>query len=212
MALPALGSEGFRVESFITTTTPSKTVWVVNIPKQRRGCGLRHLTKLASVWIFAGGQCARTPRGHFLHRAARCSDWSATNCRRLQPLNDLDLSAGTSREICRRNTLNCGFRQDNLPLERGHLLDSAKITIQGWVTRTACATRQALRPSHFLPALAQIKPGNWWGRSATSTFGPALRCSAPLKVLRTRIRNIATQLFPADQLLATEVQVSTNTR
>ncbi|MCP3020332.1 ATP-binding protein [Cupriavidus basilensis] len=198
-----LMSEGLRVESFATTDT-AKSVWVVHVPKHAP-----RLPVLAheQAWQRVGDSLVElTPerRDAILREPLAGADWS----KELAPgatLDDLDPEAlAKVRETFAARPQNQHFA-DALPgwsLET--LLDKAKLTINGKVTRAALLLLGKPESDHLLPrANAQLV----WKLEAEERsyehFGPPFLLTTT--ELLHCIRNIRFKIFPDNQLLATEV-------
>lgn len=200
---PNLNSEGLQVE-VLTADDTGKIVWIIHIP--------RHLPRRPvyahdRAWQRVGESLVELRQERLdaiLAEPVDLEDWSA----KLVPeatLNDLDpeavaLARTKFKERNQRAPFYAQIDGWDIPL----FLDRAKLTVNGGLTRAALLLLGGPSASHLLsPHPAQVTWKLEAEDRAYEHFGPPflLNTTAVLH----RIRNVNHKLFPAKELLATEV-------
>lgn len=197
-----LNTEGLWVEVYVTADT-GKTVWVLHVPK--------HQPRLP---VYAHGKAYQRVGDSLmpirperleaiLRETVAGEDWSAG----IVPgatIDSLDQEAiSLARQMFKEKNSRQAGVVDNW--SDSAFLDKAKITVDGAVTRSALLLLGREEAVHLLsPAPAQI---TWKLASSQEQgyehFGPPFLLTTS-EVLR-RIRNVRTKIFPANQLLPTEL-------
>lgn len=198
-----LDSEGFRVEDFTTDDT-RKTVWIFHIPRHRLRLPVYAHDK---AWQRLGDALVELRderRQAILSESVELVDWSA----QVVPtatLADLDPEAlALAREKFRERHRAAPFYDEIASWAPEVFLDRAKLTVAGQVTRAALLLLGGPSAVHLLsPHPAQITWKLETEERSYEHFGPPFLLTTT-QVLQ-RIRNIKQRLFPANQLLATEV-------
>lgn len=198
-----LDSEGLRVEAHVTDGT-GKTVWVFHIPKHRPRLPVYAHDK---AWQRINDSLVemRPERlSTILAEAIELVDWSAQTVPDAT-FDDLDPDAlALAREKFKEKHRADAFHDQIDGWEVGTFLDRAKLTANGRLTRAALLLLGKPWAAHFLsPHPAQITWKLEAEELAYEHFGPPFLLNTT-QVLH-RIRNIKHKLFPANQLLATEV-------
>lgn len=199
-----LDSEGFYVEPFTTDDT-NKTVWVLHIPKHRPRLPVYAHDKAWQRLDDAMVELRDDRRETILQEAIGLADWSAE----VVPdatLADLDADALTlAREKFKERHSSASFFEQIDGWTPEVFLDRAKLTVGGKMTRAALLLLGGPTAVHYLsPHPAQITWKLDTEEHSYEHFGPPFLLTTT-QVLQ-RIRNIKQRLFPANQLLATEVQ------
>lgn len=200
---PNLDSEGFTVESIITTDT-SKTIWVFHVPSHKVRLPVYAHDKAWQRIDDSLVELRPERLATILAEPIELLDWSA----HIVPdasLDDLDPAAlALAREKFREKNQTTSFANEIPYWDMRTFLDKAKITIQGNITRSALILLGKPESVHFLsPAMTQITWKLEGEERAYEHFEPPFLL-ATTSVLH-RIRNIKYKIFPDSQLLATEV-------
>ena len=198
-----LDSERFHVEPFTTDDT-LKTVWVFHIPQHRPRLPVYAHDKAWQRLDDALVELRDDRRETILHESIGLVDWTAE----VMPgatLADLDPDAlALAREKFKERHSSASFFAQIEGWTPEVFLDRAKLTVGGQMTRAALLLLGGPTAVHYLsPHPAQI---TWKLDTEERTyehFGPPFLLTTT-QVLQ-RIRNIKQRLFPANQLLATEV-------
>lgn len=198
-----LDSEGFRVEPFVTDDT-QKTVWILHVPKHRPRLPAYAHDK---AWQRLDDQLVemRAERlDAILNEPVELVDWSAQVVRGAT-LADLDADAlKLAREKFKERHRAAPFYDEIDAWTPEVFLDRAKLTAGGQMTRAALLLLGGTAAVHLLsPHPAQITWKLETEERSYEHFGPPFLLTTT-QVLQ-RIRNIKQRLFPANQLLATEV-------
>lgn len=153
---PNLSSEGFHVESFITTDT-SKTVWVLHIPKhQPRRPVLAHNRPWQRVEDSLVRMRTEREQAILNEPLTKIDDWSAEIC----PKATIADLSGDAILKARENYKNKFPEQVAEVDQWGDItfLNKAKLTIRGKITRTAILLLGNPESEHFInPAIAKIR-------------------------------------------------------
>lgn len=199
-----LNSENFRVDEFMTTDT-GRVVWVFHIPKHDPRLPVYAHGK---AWQRIGDSLVsmRSERlSTILLETVETVDWSATIIDDAV-LTDLDEEAlAKARDKFKERNTNAAWHEEIDKWDWPTLLDKAKLTVNGKLTRAAILLLGKDTPArhHLSPHPAQITWKLEGDDPAYEHFGPPfiLTTSEVLK----RIRNVPQKLFPKNQLLAVEV-------
>ncbi|MBE0504035.1 MAG: putative DNA binding domain-containing protein [Desulfuromonadales bacterium] len=199
---PNLDSEGFQVEVLSTETT--KTVWVFHIPKHQSRLPVYAHDKAWQRIHDSLVEMRPERLAAILAESIEVVDWSAQVVASAQ-LSDLNPAAlAMARTKFKEKNQNSSFSRDIDDWDDLTLLDKAKVTIQGQMTRAALLLLGNPEASHFLlPHPAQI---TWKLESEEKDyrhFGPPFLLETT-GVLQC-IRNTKHKIFPDSQLLSTEV-------
>ena len=198
-----LDSEGFQLDEFKTSDT-LKTVWAFKIP--------RHKPRLPvyahdTAWQRIGDSLVTLSPERLdaiLAEPVEVEDWSAQMVQGASVHNLDPAAVRLAREKFKEKHRTAPFADKIEGWDDLTLLDKAKITSQGNITRAALLLLGKLESVHFLsPAPAQITWKLEGEERAYEHFGPPFLLTTT-EVLR-RIRNINYKIFPDNQLLATEV-------
>lgn len=200
---PNLDSEGFQIESFITSDT-GKTVWVLHIPRHRPRLPV-YAHDIAWQRLEDSLIELRPERlTAILAEPTEVVDWTAEVIPKAV-LADLDDKAlDKAREKFKEKNRTAAYAGEIDEWDDLTFLDKAKITIQGKITRATLLLLGKSESSHFLlPHPAQITWKLAAEEKAYEHFAPPFLL-ATTGVLR-RIRNIKYKIFPDNYLLAAEV-------
>lgn len=198
-----LDSEGFRVEPFVTDDS-RKTLWILHIPKHRLRLPVyahdKAWQRLDDVLVEMRAERLEA----ILAEPVELVDWSA----QIVPdatLADLDAGAlALAREKFKERHRAASFYNEIDAWTPEAFLDRAKLTANGGMTRAALLLLGGPSAVHLLsPHPAQISWKLETEERSYEHFGPPFLLTTT-QVLQ-RIRNIKQRLFPANQLLATEV-------
>jgi len=198
-----LNSERLHIEVFVTSNT-AKTVWVMHIPKHDARLPVYAHGK---PWQRVGDSIVpmRSERlTAILNEPLASKDWSAEGIEGAT-VADLDEDAIVkAREKFAEKHKSERWADQIHSWDTMTFLDKAKLTIQGFITRTAILLLGKPESVHFVsPALPEIT----WALDAEERsykhFGPPFLLTTT-DVLR-QIRNVPQKLFPQDQLLAVEI-------
>jgi len=200
---PNLDSEKFSVQEFITSDT-GKTVWLFNVPIHQPRLPVYAHDK---AWQRIGDSLTpmRTERlESILSESIAEMDWSSEIIDDAT-LEDLDPEAiNKAREKFIAKNQRKSFAQDIHNWDDLTLLDKAKITIKGKITRTALLLLGKNEASHLLlPNPAQITWKLETEEQAYEHFSPPFLLST--SELLQCVRNIRYKIFPDNYLLAAEV-------
>jgi len=200
---PNLDSENFSVQEFITSDT-GKTVWLFNVPVHQPRLPVYAHDK---AWQRVGDSLTpmRTERlESILSESIAEMDWSSEIIDDAT-LEDLDPEAiNKAREKFIAKNQHKSFAQDIHNWDDLTLLDKAKITIRGKITRTALLLLGKNEASHLLlPNPAQITWKLETEEQAYEHFSPPFLLST--SELLQCVRNIRYKIFPDNYLLAAEV-------
>lgn len=198
-----LDSEGFYVEPFTTDDT-KKTVWVFHIPKHRPRLPVYAHDKAWQRLNDTLVELRDDRRETILHEPIGLVDWTAE----VVPdatLADLDADAlALAREKFKERHSSASFFGQIDGWTSEVFLDRAKLTVGGKMTRATLLLLGNPTAVHYLsPHPAQITWKLDTEERSYEHFGPPFLLTTT-QVLQ-RIRNIKQRLFPANQLLATEV-------
>ncbi len=198
-----LDSEGFRVEPLLTDDT-RKTVWVLHIPKHKPRLPVYAHDKAWQRLDDSLVEMRSERLDVILGEAVDVVDWSA----QVVPaatLADLDSSAlALARQKFKERHATAAFFDQIDSWSPEVFLDRAKLTANGQLTRAALLLLGGPSAVHLLsPHPAQITWKLETEERSYEHFGPPFLLTTT-QVLQ-RIRNIKQRLFPANQLLATEV-------
>lgn len=198
-----LDSEGFRIEPFVTDDT-RKTVWVLHIPKHQPRLPVYAHDKAWQRLDDSLIEMRSERRDAILAEPVDVEDWSA----QVVPAATLaDLDAGAlalARQKFKERHQTASFFDQIEGWSPEVFLDRAKLTANGQVTRAALLLLGGPSAVHLLsPHPAQITWKLDTEERSYEHFGPPFLLTTT-QVLQ-RIRNIKQRLFPANQLLATEV-------
>lgn len=200
---PNLDCEGLSVDVWVTQDT-GKTVWVIHIPKHRPRLPVYAHDK---AWQRLGESLVEMRPERLeaiLAEPIETVDWSA----QMVPdatIDDLDPDALTlAREKFKERHRGDAFHDQIDGWEVGSFLDRVKLAVHGQLTRAALLLLGRPSATHFLsPHPAQITWKLEAEERAYEHFGPPFLLTTT-QVLH-RIRNVKLKLFPAHQLLASEV-------
>ena len=200
---PNLDAEALRAEAFVTEDS-GKTVWVLHIPRHRPRLPVYAHDK---AWQRLSDRLVEMRPERLeaiLDEPIELVDWSV----QVVPAATVaDLDAGAlalARQKFKERHATAPFLDqiDTWPAEV--FLDRAKLTANGRITRAALLLLGGASAVHLLsPNPAQITWKLETEERAYEHFGPPFLLTTT-QVLQ-RIRNIKQRLFPANQLLATEV-------
>ena len=198
-----LDSEGLRVEELVARDS-GKVVWVFHIPQHRPRLPVYAHEK---AWQRVDDSLVdiRPERlSAILAESVESVDWSAA----LVPgatLNDLDPQAvSLARAKFKETNQKKAFFEEIDGWDVPVFLDRAKLTVGGVLTRAALLLLGGPSALHLLsPHPAQITWKLEGEERAYEHFGPPFLLTTT-EVL-SRIRNVRHKLFPAKELLATEV-------
>lgn len=198
-----LDSEGFRVEPFIADDT-HKTVWVLHLPRHRPRLPVYAHDKAWQRLDDALVEMRPERLEAILNEPVELVDWSA----QVVPgatLADLGADAlKLAREKFKERHRAAPFYEEIDAWTPEVFLDRAKLTAGGQMTRAALLLLGGPSAVHLLsPHPAQITWKLETEERSYEHFGPPFLLTTT-QVLQ-RIRNIKQRLFPANQLLATEV-------
>lgn len=198
-----LDSEGFRIEPFVTDDT-RKTVWVLHVPRHQPRLPVyahdKAWQRLDDVLV----EMRAERLAAILAEPVDLVDWSA----QVVPAATLaDLDAGAlalARQKFKERHQTASFFDQIDAWSPEVFLDRARLTANGQVTRAALLLLGGPSAVHLLsPHPAQITWKLETEERSYEHFGPPFLLTTT-QVLQ-RIRNIKQRLFPANQLLATEV-------
>lgn len=198
-----LDSEGFRIEPFVTDDT-RKTVWVLHVPRHQPRLPVyahdKAWQRLDDVLV----EMRAERLAAILAEPVDLVDWSA----QVVPAATLaDLDAGAlalARQKFKERHQIASFFDQIDAWSPEVFLDRARLTANGQVTRAALLLLGGPSAVHLLsPHPAQITWKLETEERSYEHFGPPFLLTTT-QVLQ-RIRNIKQRLFPANQLLATEV-------
>lgn len=197
-----LPTEGLKVEA-ITTSDTNQTIWLVHIPKHApRQPVISH----SKAWQRVGDSLvAMRPERHaaILSEALVGEDWSAAVVANAT-LDDLDPEAiAKAREKFTEKNQRERWAKDIVNWTDVQFLDKAKITVHGQITRAALLLLGKAESTHLLsPHPAEIT----WKIASERV---AKHFTIPFIFATTEaakhIRNPNIKLFPATELLATEL-------
>ncbi|MBY0429677.1 MAG: ATP-binding protein, partial [Rhodospirillales bacterium] len=198
-----LDSEGFHVEAHVTEDT-AKTIWVFHIPKHHPRLPVYAHDKAWQRINDSLVEMRPERRNTILAEPIEQVDWSAQTVADAS-FDNLDAEAlALAREKFKEKHRADAFHDQIDGWECGTFLDRAKLAANGRLTRAALLLLGKPSAAHFLsPHPAQI---TWKLEAEERTyehFGPPFLLTTT-QVLH-RIRNIKHKLFPANQLLSTEV-------
>lgn len=196
-----LNTEGLRVERFETSDT-GRTVWVLHIPKHRPRLPV-YAHKQAWQRIEDSLIPMRPERLEaILNETVAGEDWSAVVVPAAS-LTHLDLDAiRVARQKFKEKNARLAHEVDSW--SDVQFLDKAKLTAGGGVTRAALLLLGKPESTHLLsPNPVQITWKLQGEESAYEHFGPPFLLTTS-EVL-AQIRNIRIKLFPANQLIPTEL-------
>ncbi|MFC5300889.1 RNA-binding domain-containing protein [Azospira restricta] len=198
-----LDSEGFRVEPFLTDDT-RKTVWVLHIPKHKPRLPVYAHDKAWQRLDDSLVEMRSERLDAILGESVDVVDWSAQVVPAAMPA-DLDLGALVlARQKFKERHPTAAFFDQIDSWSTEVFLDRAKLTANGQLTRAALLLLGGPSAVHLLsPHPAQITWKLETEERSYEHFGPPFLLTTT-QVLQ-RIRNIKQRLFPANQLLATEV-------
>lgn len=200
---PNLNSEKLTVQEFITSDT-GKSVWIFNVPRhQPRQPVYAH----DKAWQRVGDSLTLMRQERLesiLAEPMTNTDWSSEIIADAT-LDDLDSEAiNKAREKFIAKNQHKSFAQDIHSWDDLTLLDKAKITISGKITKTALLLLGKSEASHFLlPNPAQITWKLETEEKAYEHFAPPFLLST--SELLQCVRNIRYKIFPDNYLLAAEV-------
>ena len=200
---PNLDSENLSVEE-LTTSNTGKTVWIFRVPRHQPRLPVYAHDK---AWQRIGDSLVllRSERlESILAETLMDVDWSSKIVDGAT-LADLDPAAiSKAREKFTEKNQNTTFATKIGGWDDLTLLDKAKITIKGQVTRAALLLLGKSEASHLLlPNPAQITWKLEPEERAYEHFSPPFLLTT--SALLQRIRNIRYKIFPDNYLLATEV-------
>ncbi|MDB5096421.1 MAG: transcriptional regulator [Cyanobacteria bacterium RYN_339] len=198
-----LDSEGLRLETFMASDT-GRTVWVLHVPKH---LPRRPVYAHGEAWQRLGDELvAMRPERleAILAEPIEGTDWTALVVP-AATMRDVDLAAiALARVKFAEHHANASFAADLPAWSDETFLDRARLTRDGQFTRAALLLLGNEGAVHLLsPHMAQITWKLDTEERAYRHFSP------PFLVTTTQvaqqIRNVSQKLFPANQLLATEV-------
>ncbi len=197
-----LPTEGLKVEA-ITTSDTNQTIWLVHIPKHApRQPVISH----SKAWQRVGDSLvAMRPDRHaaILSEALVGEDWSAAVVANAT-LGDLDPEAiAKAREKFTEKNQRERWAKDVASWTDSQFLDKAKISTHGQITRTALLLLGRADSSHLLsPHPAEI---TWKIASERVVKHFSIPFILTTSEVAQHIRNPNIKLFPATELLATEL-------
>lgn len=198
----SLDSEGLQLEAHLTSDT-GKTVWVLAIPRHRPRLPVYAHDQ---AWQRLDDNLVRIRPERLaaiLAEPLESKDWSAQIVAEAG-LADLDPDAlRLARAKYMERNSKANFHGDIDSWTDEVLLDRAKITIGGAITRTALLLLGRPESVHFLAAPVQITWKLIGSENAYEHFSPPFLLTTT-DVLH-RIRNLTIKLFATNQLIATEV-------
>ena len=198
-----LDSEGLRLDSHVTSDT-GKKLWVLHIPKHKPRQPVYAHDK---AWQRIDDSLIPMRKERLeaiLAEPIDLADWSAGIVEGAVHA-DLDPQAlALAREKFKERNQKATFHSDIDAWSDQVLLDRAKITIGGAITRTALILLGKAESVHLLPACAQITWKLVGEESAYEHFNPPFLLGTT-GVLH-RIRNITVKLFSGNQLISTEIE------
>jgi ATP-dependent DNA helicase RecG len=197
-----LPTEGLKVEE-ITTTDTNQTVWLVHIPKHApRQPVITH----GKAWQRIGDSLTLLrPERHaaILSEPLVGEDWSAGIVASAS-LSDLDSEAvAKAREKFAQRYQNERWAKDIASWTDAYFLDQAKLTVRGKMTRTALLLLGHEGSTHLLsPHPAEI---TWKIATERVVKHFSIPFILTTSAVAQHIRNPNIKLFPATELLATEL-------
>lgn len=196
-----LNTERLRVEAFETSDS-GRTVWVIHIPKHRPRLPVYAHKKLWQRLGDSLGPMRPERLDAIINEPLAGEDWSAVVVP-TATLMDLEPAAiQLARQMYKDQNPKLAIEVDSW--SDIQFLDKAKLTAGGRVTRAALLLLGKPEAAHLLsPAPAQITWKLQAEESAYEHFGPPFLLTT--SDVLNRIRNIRIKLFPANQLIPTEL-------